>query len=90
MFRSARSALACSAQVADDRLKRRVAVQVLQFCLKQVLSNYEARIAGQGVKRRMGLDRLVELFVRRVGNLAQALRTQSRSVLIKGHRSLPC
>ncbi|GBH12439.1 CO or xanthine dehydrogenase [Pseudomonas syringae pv. actinidiae] len=81
---------AACGQIVDDHLQRRLVVQALQFTLKQVLSDHKTCITGQRLERRMGLDCLVELFVRCVGDLIQSLRTQGRSVLIKRHRSLPC
>ncbi|EJZ59645.1 hypothetical protein I1A_003997 [Pseudomonas fluorescens R124] len=60
-------------QIRDDGSQFGVVVQVYQLRLEQVLRDHETREVGTGFERRVGLDQGVELAVRLVGDLVQAL-----------------
>ncbi|MNJ63528.1 hypothetical protein D3C77_594400 [compost metagenome] len=63
-------------QVGDDGDQLRVLVQGLQLGLEQVLGDDEAGEAFAAVEGRVGLDQGIQLGVRGMGDLVQALGAQ--------------
>ena len=68
---------AAGGQVRDDLVQLGIVVQGYQFRLEQVLGHDEAGEVGLGFERRVSLHQCVELGVRLVGDLVQALGAQA-------------
>ncbi|MNG04073.1 hypothetical protein D3C84_871790 [compost metagenome] len=64
-------------QVRNDGDQLGVGVQRLEFVLEQVLGNDEASEAFAGFERCVGFDQGIQLGMRGMGQLVQALRTQA-------------
>ncbi len=78
---------AAGRQVRDNGDQFGIVVQGSQFRLEQVLSDDETGEVGLIFERRMGFHQLIELGVRLVGDLVQALGAQAQalSVVLECH-----
>ena len=75
-----RFSAAAGRQVRDDGGQFGAVVEVDQFRLEQVLRDDETSEVGAGLERRVSPHQGIELGVRFVGDLVQALRTQGRAL----------